>query len=114
MGYTDINPEFLIKMFKNLSNAKNIKILSMNLECTRLIPMYFNRAMRELYPLQRVEDLTINVSNNSMREEGIYAVADLCCNMTNLNALKIYLRKYLYINPVLKYQTKVWHNSSNQ
>jgi len=46
MGYIDIKPEFLITMFKNISNAKNIKILSINLECTRLIPMYFNRAMR--------------------------------------------------------------------
>ena len=94
MGYTDINPEFLIVMFKSISAAKNIKTLSINLECTRLIPMYFNRAMRELAPLQNVEDLTVNVSNNSMREEGVYALADLCCNMVNLSSLKIYLRKY--------------------
>ena len=92
MGYTDISPEFLIIMFKSISAAKNIKTLSINLECTRLIPMYFNRAMRELSPLQKVEDLTINVSNNSIREEGVYALADLCCNMTSLSSLKVYFR----------------------
>ena len=101
-------------MFKNISTASNILILSINLECTRLIPMYFNKAVRELHPLQKVQDLTLNVSNNSMREEGVYAVADLCCNMANLASLKVYFRKYLSEYSVLKFQTKVFLNSSNQ
>jgi hypothetical protein len=55
--------------------------------------MHFVRAARELYPLQSVSEFYLNISNNSIREEGIYAVGDLCLNMTSLVTLKLYFRK---------------------
>jgi hypothetical protein len=35
----------------------------------------------------------MNLSNNSVREEGIYGMADLCLNMTKLTKLRLYFRK---------------------
>lgn len=65
----------------------------MNVENTPINSTHFGRAAKELYTLQKVEELTLNVSGNSMREEGIYAVGDLCVNMRNLGSLKLYMRK---------------------
>lgn len=93
-GYTDIQPEFLVNMFRNIARATAISTLSINLECTRIIPLHFGRAAKQLHSLQKVRELTLNISNNAMREEGIYAVADICLSMPSLTTLQLYFRKY--------------------
>lgn len=76
--------------------------VSLNLESTKVSAFHFNRATRELYALQQAEELTLNVACNSIREEGIYAIGDLCQAMPRLSACRIIFRKYSPLHIVLR------------
>lgn len=71
--------------------------INLNLESTKINSFHFNKAAREFYSLQCTEELNLNVSCNSIREEGIYAIGDLCLAMPKLTACRIIFRKYKHI-----------------
>jgi hypothetical protein len=93
LGFNEVQPDYLPPLFRQLARAERMKNVSLNLESTKVNAFHFNRAARELYGLQQAEELTLNVACNSIREEGIYAIGDLCLAMPRLTACRIIFRK---------------------
>lgn len=94
LGFNEVQPDYLPPLFRQLGRAAGMRCVTLNLESTKVNAFHFNRAARELHGLQQAEELSLNVACNSIREEGIYAIGDLCLALPRLTACRIIFRKY--------------------
>ena len=57
--------------------------------------VHFNKGIKELKKLTKLKKLTLNGSNNTIREEGIYGICDIFTEIKTLEEIELILRQYI-------------------
>lgn len=112
LSFNEVQPSALAGVLKNIAKAPELTHLVLELESIRTNPVHLAMALKELTLLKYVSVLDLNISCNSIREEGIYALGDMCAAMPALTTCRCILRKYPPLHSAPKSPTRASMSSS--
>ena len=109
-SFNDFIAEAVQPIFKNITSGPNIEEFNFSLESLKISHVHFNKGIKELKRLTKLKKFTLNGSNNTIREEGIFGICDILAEFQLLEELELILRQYrsCYVDP--KSATKDFQN----
>ena len=85
--------DFFPRFIRSISQAKSISRLNLYIEKMKVNHISFAKGIRELQNLSELEYLSVNVCDNSLRDEGMFGMSDLFPSFLKLREFQFLARK---------------------
>ncbi len=93
LSFNHISADGLLNMMKELSESCTaLENLSLTLESIKTNPVHFSKAVKNLTSLDNIKEFKFNVSSNSIRDEGMFALSDAVKKWDKLVKCELILR----------------------